>query len=292
VAQIQDDQMTHSTQPKTDETHYLETELRLALEEIAHLNKALAEANMKLAILLPRKITLADPKNSNPNSAMDLLSEISPLLTTMANYSDLLASQSVGQLGSLQLRFLERINHSLEQVQQVLADYKNQYDPSTNQIEDKSNLCSLSEIIQEIISQKSELLQTKQLALQLLLPSSLPEIMGTNEEISKIVDAFLTNAIEITPPQEIICVSSALEKMDQIDLEVLSIFDSGPGIPNELLPTLFSIQGEQTISGCSLSRSQLMSLKQLVQDQGGILEIQNCTDSGCKITISFLPVKD
>ena len=276
---------------KTDDLDHLETELHLALEEVAHLHNALAEANMKLAILPSQKNIETRLQNNNQGLVSELLVELTPLLTTISSYADLLASQSVGQLGPLQLRFAERINHSIEQVQNIVAEYSNHISLAKNQMAGGSGSCSLTEIVQVIISRKSDLLQKKQIALQLMIPSSLPDVMGPTEEITQIIEEFLVNAIEVTPAQEIIHISLAIQEINHSPFELLIIGDSGPGIPTNLLPSLFSLHGTQVIPGCSISRTQLFLLKQQIQDAGGILSVETAVRGGCNIKISFLSAR-
>ena len=276
---------------KNSDLEHLESELHLALEEVAHLHNALAEANMKLAILPSQKNIVPRLQNNDQGLISELLVELTPLLTTISSYADLLASQSVGQLGPLQLRFAERINHSIEQVQNIVAEYSNHISLTKNQMAGGSGSCSLTEIVQVIISRKSDLLQKKQIALQLMIPSSLPDVIGSTEEITQIVEEFLVNAIEVTPAQEIIHISLAIQEINHSIFELLVIGDSGPGIPANLLATLFSLHGAQVIPGCSVSRTQLFLLKQQIQDTGGVLSVETAVRGGCNIKISFLSAR-
>lgn len=277
--------------PKTDDLEHLETELHLALEEVAHLHNALAEANMKLATLSSQKNIVPRLQNNDQGLISELLVELTPLLTTISSYADLLASQSVGQLGPLQLRFAERINHSIEQVQNIVAEYSNHTYPPKNRTAGESGSCSLTEIVQEIITRKSDSLQKKQIALQLMIPNSLPEVMGSTEEMTQIIEEFLINAIEVTPAQEIIHISLAIQEINHSPFELLIIGDSGPGIPTNLLATLFSLHGAQVIPGCSISRTQLFLLKHQIQDTGGVLSVETAARGGCNIKISFLSAR-
>jgi len=277
--------------PNSSETDYFETELRLTLEEIAHLHNALAEANMKLAAIQKDKSAFFTNQNNSQPSVTELLDELNPLLTTVANYTDLLASQSVGPLGPLQVRFVERITHSVEQTQQILMDYKNALLSLKSQPNDKGNHLSLQEVIQETITKKNDQLQKKQITLQLSISSTVPEVMGSMEDIAKIMESLLGNALEVTPTQEIVKFSLALENVNQNNMVVLSCSDHGTGIPDKLLPNLFSIHGDQHIPGCSLLRTALVALNQLVQDQGGLLTVENSAESGSVFKISFLPVR-
>ncbi|MHC1740827.1 MAG: sensor histidine kinase [Anaerolineaceae bacterium] len=283
---------TQSDQNSSEEINFLETELRITLEEIAHLNNALADARMKLAAIQRSGITASVPPSTDHSSIAELLNEMNPLIATIANYSDLLASQSVGPLGPLQIRFVERINRSVEQIHSIFLEYQSNLPAISQSDIEYQNHAALTEIIQTCISNKKGELQKKQITLQLLLPDHLPEVMGSNDDIAKIIELLLTNALQITPGQEIVRLSVNSETVDHGKLVNLSIRDSGPGIQTKLLPELITIHGDQTIPGCYLSRSQLVSLNELIQEQGGVLEITNSDEKGCIWKIQFLPIRD
>jgi sensor histidine kinase regulating citrate/malate metabolism len=114
--------------------------------------------------------------------------------------------------------------------------------------------------------------------------------MGSGEDIRTIVSAFFENALTVSVPQEMMQISLSWEKNHLSSMLLFSITDSGPGIPKTLLANLISIQGAQTIAGCTLSRSRLLSLNQLILDQGGYLRIENAVGSGTRVEIHFLPV--
>jgi Signal transduction histidine kinase len=288
---VQNNHPASPNQDRPDESSYLETELRLTLEEIAHLNNALAEANMRLVSLQNQGGVSTSAEAHNKDRLSHVTEEIKPLLTTIESYTDLLANQSVGALGPLQTRFIERISRSLEQVQQILDEYAEQSSSSQMLPHRSENECALTDKIQEVISSKEELLLAKQLILELHLLPSAPNVMGESAEIHAILNAFVENALMITPPLGIVQISLAFDQADHSSLLCFSITDHGPGIPEPQISHLISIQGEQSIPGCILSRSKWLNLNQMILDQGGYLHVENVAGAGCCVKIHFLPVK-
>ena len=274
-----------------DEKDFLETELRLTLEEVARLHNSLADANMKLAAFQKHYLVNNSLQKTEPPLFSELLEELTPSLTTITNYTELLNSQTVGPLGPLQLRFVERISRSIEQIRKTIEEYKSKVAPQILYSAEEHNHISLPDIIQQSIDHKSAELREKQITLQLSMPDSLPEVMGSIEEATQIVDIVINNALQVTPLQEIVSISLSWENVDHSDFVMLKISDCGAGIPVKLLPNLLSIHGEQQIPGCSLSRSGLIALNQLIQDQGAIMAIENGESSGCVIKIYFLPAR-
>ncbi|NMC86664.1 MAG: HAMP domain-containing histidine kinase [Anaerolineaceae bacterium] len=275
----------------SDETEHLENELRLTLEEIAHLRNALAEAKMKYT-RLQREV----PDNSYPapddfEALAQFIHEMEPLMFTLANYLDMLESQTIGSLGSLQLRFLDRMKKTVTQIQQLMEDSLAAGNPMPLQTTASSNLVNLQEVLQEVLSQKASEVEEKSISLQLQFPESLPSILGTADDLFQVIDQILENALQVTPNGEMIQISGKKINEEHADQVILCFSDSGGGIPDELITGLFSIRGKSAIPGCSLNRSQLIKLNASVQEQGGMLEVKNIPQHGTKWIIHFLLVK-
>ena len=283
--------MLNPNHPVSEELAFLESQLHLSLEEIARLHNALAEANMRL-------VAYQKQDSSNPSTELvpvtsfaELIEDINSPLTTIANYTDLLSTQSVGNLGPVQLRFVERINRSLDQIHGILEQYRQEWSPEKPNTDCETTPISLVELIQETINLNDGELKQKQITLQLSIPEGLPEVIGSIDDISKVIDILVVNAFRVTPKMELVKISLSLENMNHASVIVLSVYDHGPGIPKYLLPGIFSMHGEQKIPGCSLSRKELFTLNQLIQDMGGQFSIERNENTGCGMKITLIPVK-
>jgi signal transduction histidine kinase len=285
------DNQPSPTLPEIDETEHLENELRLTLEEIAHLRNALAEAKMKYTRLQREAPNNAYPNANDFEALSQFIHELEPLMFTLVNYLDMLESQTIGSLGSLQLRFLERIKKTVTQIQQLMEDSREAGNPIPVQAPSSSNLVNLQDVLQEVLTQKTSEVQDKSISLQLQLSETLPNIMGTAEDLFQIIDQVMENALQISPNGEIVQIVVKKINEEHADQVILGFSDSGAGIPEELIPGLFSIRGKQEIPGCSLSRSQLIKLNALIQEQGGVLEIKNIPQHGTNWIIHFLLIK-
>ena len=288
---VQIKRIEKNIQSRENQEH-LESELRLTLVEIARLHNALADANMKL-IAYQNQLTQNNPPTKKIiDATIELSKEIYQPLATITNYCDLLLGQSVGVLGSLQQKFLERINSSANQIHQLLDQFL-QNAPIDKMIQnDQQNLASIHEIVERVISTKSESLQEKQIILQLEVPDSLPEVMGNEEDLDRIVEIVISNALDITPPEKMVKISLTEENQSSEHRVILSVLDSGPGIPVEMIEKLFSVHAfanQSEILGLTISRTQLFALNNLIQDQGGFLKIEDSANSGLLVRISLIP---
>lgn len=278
-----------------EEREHLESELRLTLEEIARLQNALAEVNMKLITYQNQQILAFPPDKEEISAFSDLLKEIYQPLTTITNYCDLLQNQSVGTLGSLQSKFLNRISSSVSQIHQLLDLFNKNIENQTSQIIEDSNLVSLADVISQVIKEKSDILQEKQITLQMIIPENLYNVTGDEEEIRTIIDTVLSNALTITPNDHVAKLIASNQTNETGNTVKLTIKDSGQGIPLDILEKLFSVHelmSQPDILGMALTRSQLIFLNDLVQDQGGILSIKNGIDSGVIFEIIFTGSKN
>jgi len=275
---------------KIDEKDHLESELHLTLEEIARLQNALAESNMKLIAYQSQRVHSLTSENEKIQVFSELLKEIYQPLATITNYCELLQNQNVGALGPLQSKFLNRISSSVEQIRQLLDQFENTSSPEVKEKNINSNSLWLSEILNKVIKDKSDCILEKQITIQLMVAENMPEITGTEEEILKIVETVFDNALTITPIDHIVKISTHCVEIRKDRYIQLVVKDGGPGIKLDDLQKIFSVHAiasEPHISGVSLTRAQIISLQNLIQDQNGTLSIRNGMDYGAIFEIRF-----
>jgi signal transduction histidine kinase len=272
------------------ENKKLEAELHLSLEEIAHLQNALANAKMKLAAY--HDSSAKDFTCSKQDLAIltNVIKEISIPLKTITDYCDLLTSQSVGILGSLQKKFVDRINGAAGQIHELLDDFQNnslinELYPGNDAYGNDIHL-----VLEEILTANALLLREKQLVLQMEVPEDLPYILGEKEELHHVIEMILTNAIAITPKDGSMSITAMLENNLSAKKVILRVRDGGPGIPQNELKRLFPLQkyeGAIEIPGCSLKRAELMQLFEMSRSQGCLIKITNAIGFGCVFEILF-----
>ena len=281
--------LSSSSRENTKGYSHLERELHLSLEENARLRNALVEEKMKLAAVSQENPANAFSPLTNPYLVKELLDELDPLVAALTKSASLISIQLGEPLNAAQVRSIKRIGRSAEKIRSLMTQYQNKISLPSSPFDTNGSHISLSRIVQNQISQNHCLLEKKQISLQLLIPDSLPDVMGTPQEIFNIIEAVFINAVEITPAQEIIQISIDFEKSNLNYRVVLTVSDQGPGIPADLLTNLFVVDDDQPLPGCTLTRSQLTALNQSIQNQGGLLKIENRNPVGCNFKLSFLP---
>jgi signal transduction histidine kinase len=284
------------------ENDRLESELHLTLEEIAHLQNALANANMKLTVYKNSSKKALTTEKNELNAIAEELKEIYIPLNTISKYCELLLSESIGLLGTIQQKFVERINDSTTQIQELLdsiekiaitkEDSLSQENPIALNAAPPTETpaCDLHLIIEEILSRNAALLQEKQIVLQMEVPDELPGVLGTRDELTSIIELIIANALKITPKDGSICITAFLERILTIKKVTLKIRDGGPGIPTDALKRLFPYQRDNTPGGTlglALDNNEFARLIDRIQKLGCKFKLSNAIGFGSIFEVTF-----
>lgn len=116
------------------------------------------------------------------------------------------------------------------------------------------------------------------------LPDDVGHVVGDEMQLERVLLNLVGNAIKFTPDRGKI----ALEVRHEEDAVVVSVFDTGVGIPSDDLPFVFdrfhrsSVAHEQAIPGTGLG---LSISKSIVEQHGGDIEIQSREGVGTTVTV-------
>jgi signal transduction histidine kinase len=144
-------------------------------------------------------------------------------------------------------------------VNEVLLRVKNRYEPEA--------------------SNRSLLLETK-------LSADLPAVEAEQSLLERTFDNLLFNALKFTPPGGRIVLSSE-SRANEL---VVSVADTGPGIPSDELPKIFDIGWRRSVDSAKEgSGLGLHIVKTLVNALGGRVKVESTVGSGSCFSV-FLPV--
>jgi CheY-like chemotaxis protein len=132
--------------------------------------------------------------------------------------------------------------------------------------------------------------QEKGLKLVKKFDKTIPELLlGDSVRLNQIMLNLLSNAIKFTPEGEI-CVSINLKSEDDANVNIeFMVADTGIGIPEHMIPTIFENFVQATTSTARLFGGTGLGLaivKKLVEKQGGIITVKSKIDQGS--TFSFV----
>lgn len=237
------------------------TNRKLAEQEIKRRTLELEAANERLTALSRVK----DEFVSNVSH------ELRTPLTNLKLYVGLLATRPErGQTYMLTLkREMERLENMIESLLALSRFDQNRMTLPTTQLD-------LNALVQEYTTDRAALAESRKLSLVVNLEPNLPMLCADRHLIGQVLSILLTNAINYTPAGGQITLTTQQKTANGCLMVGFRVSDSGPGIPPEEQPQLFSrfFRGkagrESTISGTGLG---LALAKEIVTRYQGYIEI-------------------
>ncbi|HEX5836629.1 MAG TPA: histidine kinase dimerization/phospho-acceptor domain-containing protein, partial [Anaerolineales bacterium] len=175
----------------------VEGELRLTLEEMARLQNQLAEANMRL--IEAEKGAVSAQSTEQAEVVASISQELRQPMSSIVGYTDLLLGESVGILGALQRKFVERIKASTERIGNLIDDLIQVTTLETGLNELKPEPVDLNVIIDNAMSYTSSQVREKNISMHLDLPKNVASIYADREALQQILIHLLQNAGSASP---------------------------------------------------------------------------------------------
>jgi signal transduction histidine kinase len=256
----------------SEDAEGLEAELRLALEEIAHLRAALTNADKQY---LKAKDQPGDrtPAEISKDDITTIAHELRQPMASIMGYTDLLLGESVGIIGAMQRKFLERIKVSSERIGGLIDELTQITLLEKSELSLTTEAVDLNTIIDEAVTSTIPQLSEKDIVLRVDLPEQLPEIQADRDAVQQVLINLLQNAGSATPVEGEISLHARLEtKEHEPSYVLMQVSDSGGGITSEDMPRVFSrlYRADNTsIPGVGDTGVGLSVVKTLVEALGG-----------------------
>jgi signal transduction histidine kinase len=277
------------------ESDYMEGELRLALEEVARLKAVLSDADQKL-LVMKNQMAGETPTDEQYEEIATIVQEMRQPMSSILGYTDFLLGESVGILGALQRKFLERIKMLTDRMNRLVTEMIRLTATRMNGekifSEDGTDLYSA---VESAIAESMQALREKDINLRINIPEDLPTVNADEDAVKQVLANLIENAKEVTPESGEIELRASLQGNDhQQAFILLQIADQGGGIPGEFIPRVFSRFGYadgKPIPGTGGKSSHLSIVKMLVENSGGRIWVDSQTDEGATFSI-LLPVAE
>jgi len=227
----------NSSKP-SQEVAQLEKELRLTLEEVARLQNQLAQANMKIDAL--EKGQAAARSSEQAEVIASISQELRQPMSSIIGYTDLLLGESVGILGALQRKFVERIKASTERINSLIEDMIQLNTLETGLASLKPEPVDLNLIIDNAVAYTSSQIREKNITLHLDLPKRMAPIHADREALQQILIHLLQNAGAATPVEGTIRLKVETRSEGDEEFILIQVSDTGGGIAAEDLPRVFT----------------------------------------------------
>jgi signal transduction histidine kinase len=231
-------QAAHSN-GKSVEPH-LQEELRAALADVAGLQNKLAESNQRVLELEKQGSTPESRKKEQAEVIASISQELRQPMSSIIGYTDLLLGESVGILGALQRKFVERIKASTERMGGLMNDMIQLNTLEVGLADLKPEAMDLNLIIDHAMAYTSSQIREKNITLHLDLPKKVAPVNADREALQQILIHLLQNAGAASPVEGTIRLKVEPTSEDGKDFMLIQVTDSGGGIPEEDLPRVFT----------------------------------------------------
>ena len=267
---------------------HVEKELHMALVELARLQNQLVESNAKLMALESK------PPAKIPADQTEVIASISQELrqpmSSIIGYADLLLGESVGILGALQRKFIERIRTSTERIGSLVDDLIQITTLESGLLNVKPKSIDLNIIIDNAMGYTASQMREKNISMRIDIPDNLQPLYADQEALQQILIHLLQNAGSATPAEGSVTLRVRLQKDRGLDCVLLQVTDSGGGIPKEDFQRVFSrlYRAENTlIQGVGDTGVGLSIAKSLTEAHHGRIWVETQMGSGSTFNVSL-----
>jgi signal transduction histidine kinase len=268
----------------------VEDELRKTLEEMAHLQNQLAEANMKVNETEKGKTTAHSTEQAEVVASIS--QELRQPMSSIVGYTDLLLGESVGILGALQRKFVERIKSSTERIGNLIDDMIQVTTLETGLNVLKPESVDLNLIIDNAMSYTSSQVREKNISMHLDLPKNMAPIHADRESLQQILIHLLQNAGSASPVEGTVRLRVQTKTEEGGEYILIQVTDTGGGIPAEDLPRVFTRlyrADNVLIQGVGDTGVGLSIAKTLTEAQKGRIWVESQTGTGSTFSV-LLPI--
>ena len=218
-----------------------------------------------------------------------LAHDIKTPLNVILGYAELLAGEHGGQPDSTaRSSSLKHIRENTNRIVQLVTDFLAVSKLETVGLETTRSLVQMNAIAEDVALQQMVTARDKDLTLTLDLNKELKPVIGDHNQLQRALWNLVSNAIKFTPSGGSIAIRSRMINED-VSIEVE---DTGPGIPKEHVPHLFSefkrLEGSANTKGTGLG---LFIVKSIVEAHNGRVTVESHEGAGTKFTI-LLPASN
>jgi len=271
-----------------------ETRLADQKQQIAELQQALANSELQRRAPAPvaRPLQAADME-----VIASLAQELRQPMSSIIGYADLLLSESVGIIGALQRKFLERIKASSERTGVLLDDLMRVMDIDSGNLNLAQETVNVVQVIDDALRGCQNQFGEKNVRLVTDIPPNLPPVQADRDALLQIFSHLLNNsgAASANDTEVHLSVRHETEQRpgaDPLNYLIISVTDTGGGIAPEDQPRVFSRlyrADAPLIAGLGDNGMGLAIAKALVEGHGGRIWV--ISDSGGSTFYVLLPLE-
>jgi len=215
----------------------------------------------------------------------EVVHEIRTPLTAILSYADLLQRPDITD--TMRSQFVAIIQQETQRVNALATQFLDLARLESGRIRMAQRRLCVSEIMNAVADTIRPTITNNRQSLHVECPADLPCTVGDDQRIHQVLLNLLSNAAKYSDPGDTITLSAKV-----VDHELLiSVADTGPGIPEDQLPKLFHkfsrLPGkEHQVTGTGLG---LVIARQIVEAHGGKIWVESEVGQGTTFSFS-LPI--
>ncbi|NTJ43504.1 PAS domain-containing protein [Agrobacterium larrymoorei] len=161
--------------------------------------------------------------------------ELRSPLTNIIGFTDLLKTPGMGDLSERQAEYLDHISTSSSVLLTIVNDILDLATVDAGIMHLNYTENDLNELLDDVSVQITDRLQESSVALEIVAPAHLGSIVADHQRLKQILLKLLTNAANFAPEGSAIQLTCQRSEGDF----VFSVADKGPGIPEDMLKSVF-----------------------------------------------------
>jgi len=219
--------------------------------------------------------------------ARRLAHEIKNPLTPIQLAAERLRHKYASVLPADQIDTLDRLTNTIVQQVETMKGMVNSFSEYARKPGSAPEYVNLNQLIRESIDLYSNL-DTK-IEIKLRLADDLPDIKVDPGRLRRVFNNLLSNAYDASraKPRAVLDIVSRYIAESGVDYIEVSIEDSGPGVSEEIISSIFEPYVTTKKKGTGLG---LAIVKKIVEDHGGLVWLENKPDKSGTCVIIRLPV--
>lgn len=267
------------------------SELRRSMERISELERELRSVKAKSAVNTETRAV----GQEQIDAMIGLAQELRSPLSSITGYLDLLLKESVGILGDMQRRFVQRVIANAQRLAGMVDDMVRLAALDAGRVHLNFEPVDVVKVVENTIGEVSVALREKGIEVDLTVDEPVPTILGDAEAIQQILGQVLTNAYLASPSDSAIQVNVSARQHHPTDAPetvtvaaFISVRDMGAGVSPESEEQVFSrryLSENPLIAGLGDTGVAMAVARALTEAHHGTMWIEMAEGGGTVVNI-------
>jgi signal transduction histidine kinase len=280
--------------PSVEEVEQLRQELRAALVDLARIPTTLSRSDQKMLELQLSTVKRLDDMEST-ELVNSIAQEFRQPLASIIGYTDLLLGESVGLLGAVQRKFVERVKASTERMGILLNELVQVISIDGGTVDQTAVSVDLKTVVDEALGNLEGQIGEKNIDMRVELPDRPMAVKVNQDALLQILENLLQNACLVAPADGWIRLVAIIEQEENAPGYIhISVTDQGGGIEKTDISRVFLRRYKMEnplIQGIGDTGVGLSIVKSLVELNKGRVWVDSKEGAGATFSV-LLPLAE